>query len=99
MSTVLAYFAPFAIMLFGGIELFFGLTQGRVFYRFFSFAWEQFEWAHRDRQPILFWALMLIALSLALGGSSVLAITILEPSCWKYPSAIWLCPLDNSWLK
>jgi hypothetical protein len=84
-------------MLFGIVELFFGVTQGRAFYRFFSFNWEPFEWAYRERQPVLFWALMLVALLLAIGGGSILAITIFEPSCWKYPGAIWLCPLDHSW--
>ena len=89
----MGYLAPLGIMAFGLIELSFGLKQGRVFY---TYAWQP-RWAYRQENPLVFWVSMLICAMLALFGASILLIVILDPSCWKYPGAIWLCPLDHSW--
>jgi hypothetical protein len=92
-SGIVGYLAPLGIMAFGLAELFFGLRQGRTFS---TYAWQP-RWAHRRENPVMFWGLMFIGAALALFGATIFLTVILEPSCWNYLGAVWLCSFDRSW--
>ena len=93
MSNAVGYLVALAFVLFGVLELFFGLKQGRTFYTYVF----QPRWAYRQHDPALFSILIFLGGASALLGASIVAVVVPEPRCWSYPGAIWLCPFDRSW--